>query len=119
MLLDVAALCEKHQINWSLSGGSIIGAVRHKGFIPWDDDIDIFMTRDNVNKFSKVFHEISDKYELAMPGDKGNIFHYPRLYKRAPSCVRYSQPAKHMDLCWIFSFWRTPMIARFSEPFTE
>ncbi|WP_276747316.1 LicD family protein [Ruminococcus champanellensis] len=82
MLLDVAALCEKHQINWSLSGGSIIGAVRHKGFIPWDDDIDIFMTRDNVNKFSKVFHEISDKYELAMPGDKGNIFHYPRLYKK-------------------------------------
>ena len=45
MLHDFDEVCNKHNINWCLSGGSIIGAVRHNGFIPWDDDVDIFMTK--------------------------------------------------------------------------
>jgi lipopolysaccharide cholinephosphotransferase len=44
-------LCRRHNIDYFLVGGSCIGAVRHKGFIPWDDDIDIGMTRDNYNLF--------------------------------------------------------------------
>ena len=53
----VHAFCEKHRIAYSLSGGTCIGAVRHKGFIPWDDDIDMFLTRRNYEHFLQAFEK--------------------------------------------------------------
>lgn len=50
----IDAICEQHNINYSLEGGSLLGAVRHKGFIPWDNDFDFFMTRENYNRFIEV-----------------------------------------------------------------
>src|SRR3954466_241893 len=47
-------LCSRHQVKYFLTGGSLIGAVRHNGFIPWDDDLDVGMTRDNFEKFKKL-----------------------------------------------------------------
>ena len=51
---EVDALCRKHNIEYQLAGGTLIGAVRHRGFIPWDDDMDITMTRNNWEKFIEV-----------------------------------------------------------------
>lgn len=48
---EIDAVCKKNNIDYSLAGGSAIGPVRHHGFIPWDDDMDIFMTRSNWLKF--------------------------------------------------------------------
>lgn len=51
----VDSLCEKHRIDYCLMGGSALGAKRHGGFIPWDDDLDIFMTPSQYAQFKKVF----------------------------------------------------------------
>jgi lipopolysaccharide cholinephosphotransferase len=51
MLKILDYLCAKHDVNYFLNGGTLLGAIRHQGFIPWDDDLDIGMTRENYEKF--------------------------------------------------------------------
>lgn len=58
---DVAKLCDEHDIKYSLSGGSQLGAVRHHGFIPWDDDMDLEMKREEYEKFLIVCDKYLDK----------------------------------------------------------
>ena len=55
-ILDtIDAFCKEHDIQYSLAFGTLLGAVRHGGYIPWDDDLDIMMTRDNYNKFRDLY----------------------------------------------------------------
>ncbi|RHU30308.1 hypothetical protein DXD68_00290 [Parabacteroides sp. TM07-1AC] len=58
---DIDILCEQNNIQYCLMGGSALGAKRHGGFIPWDDDLDFFMTPDNYEKFRDVFNQEGDK----------------------------------------------------------
>lgn len=64
MLKVLDELCRKNNIDIILGGGSFLGAVRHKGFIPWDDDIDLMMTRNNFEKLLKIIHYLPEEYEF-------------------------------------------------------
>ena len=61
MLKKVDSFCKKHSISYSLAGGSLLGAIRHNGFIPWDDDVDLMVDRENLDKFLKAFYDFPDE----------------------------------------------------------
>ena len=67
-------ICEKNGISYCLNYGTLLGAIRHKGFIPWDDDFDVMMSREDYDKLlSLLEHETSGRYRLIT---RGNTPHY-------------------------------------------
>ena len=78
MLADFDKLCENNDIDYFLVGGSLLGAVRHNGMIPWDDDIDVGMTGENYDKFLQVMNNSqNEKYSL-MSSEGNEKFPYLR-----------------------------------------
>lgn len=77
ILLDFAKVCDKNQLTYYISGGTFIGAVRHKGFIPWDDDIDVAMPRKDYNRFLKIApNELQSNHKLVHYSCDKNVIHY-------------------------------------------
>ncbi len=73
--------CAANNIDYCLMGGSALGAVRHKGFIPWDDDLDVFMRPDDYKRFREMFAIDGDKntYYLQEWGNKNGLASFAKL----------------------------------------
>ena len=80
LLLEIDSICRQEKIEYALAGGTMLGAVRHGGFIPWDDDVDIFMTKDNFDKLRRYFdnHKIENREFI----HRWNNDKYPMLIAR-------------------------------------
>lgn len=90
LLREVDRICEKYGLKYSLSGGTLLGAVRHKDFIPWDDDIDLDLKRDDFNKLISVLpEELGEDFEF-LNYDSYGEYHcdfIPRIFYKKSKAV--------------------------------
>lgn len=78
MLKEFDYFCRKHNITYYLAYGTLLGAIRHKGYIPWDDDIDVMVPRDQIDRLKNLFK--SERYKLIdVDNAVSHYFPFPRL----------------------------------------
>jgi len=97
MLIEVDRICKKHGLKYFLMCGTLLGAIRHKGFIPWDDDLDIAMPRDDYEKFMQLKDEFRQPLFLQNPyTDKGYAASHTTIRNSNTSAI--SQIIKYQDM---------------------
>ncbi|MGN1407834.1 LicD family protein [Lactobacillus sp.] len=103
MLGDFMRVCEKYDLTYTLSGGSVLGTIRHQGFIPWDDDIDVNMPRKDFNKLKEVFaKELGQDYRLLAPElTKGHGNSASRFVKKGTVYRTFSDIAEPRENCGV------------------
>ena len=81
ILKDIAQFCDTNDIKYFLSSGTLIGAIRHQGYIPWDDDIDIEMPRPDYDRFIELY-KANGNYAICTPSEPGSFFVYTKVYDK-------------------------------------
>lgn len=119
-LKDILSVCAENDIEITMGGGSCLGAVRHEGFIPWDDDIDLNITREGYERFLPLFLDrFSDKYWVL---DAQRTTEYPVIcpqVRRKGTVVRNRDDFKKeecgacIDLCIVENIPDSPILQTF------
>lgn len=79
MMDDIDKVCKSYKLKYFIAYGSLIGAIRHNGIIPWDDDIDIQMPRDDYEKFISIYSK-EGKYQITSPKSSDPLYYYAKVY---------------------------------------
>lgn len=93
-LEELDRICTKHNIKYSIDGGTLLGAVRHKGFIPWDDDIDVIMLREDYERFFVICKTELDESRFFMQEQRTDPYYragYTRIRRKNTVYVRAGQ----------------------------
>ena len=122
LLLEVDSICKHHQIRYWLSSGTLIGAARHAGFIPWDDDLDIEMLLEDYERLMRVLpDELPPTMALQSTRTDKNYFYF---YAKVRDRRSFLAESNHYDRVWkergiyidIFPFYKQPLwIHKLSE----
>ena len=86
------SICEKNELTYYIAAGSTLGVVRHHDMIPWDDDIDVYMPRDDYNKFLSLRNSINNKqYEIVSLSNKGYYLPFAKIVNLNTTIWEYKQ----------------------------
>ena len=93
MLIELDRVCRMHDINYVIWGGTMLGAIRHKGFIPWDDDADVAMTREDYERFKKYSGDLNSSicFFQDNTNDPAYRWGYGKLRRTGTKYIRLGQ----------------------------
>lgn len=129
ILKEIDRICRKYEIPYMIDSGTLLGAVRHQGFIPWDDDADVAFTRDNYERFAKVVRkELPKGLKLLEPHQLGGgrafydftpriLYMNSRTHQDGPEMDYYGGRLNHLwvDLFIIDELPENPVSAAFTK----
>lgn len=93
MLIFFHKYCERNNLQYYIVGGSMLGAVRHGGFIPWDDDIDVALPRPDYDKLLTLFKRKEDHFLLESPysGNEDYLYSFTKLYDTNTTLIEHTR----------------------------
>ena len=91
MLVEFDKICRNYDLKYSLCGGTLLGAVRHKGYIPWDDDIDVMMPRPDFDKLMEIGLENDYFFKSPISKDKSipYIYSYGKMFDKSTKLIEF------------------------------
>lgn len=107
ILKSFAAFCNEHNLNYVLAYGTLLGCIRHNGFIPWDDDIDVFMLREDYEKLLSMRTTFENQYEnirFKTLGDKNYPFAFLKITNNSTMVEEKEVESKYQYGIWIDVF---------------
>lgn len=112
LLSSFDAFCSLHGLRYSLDGGTLLGAVRHRGFIPWDDDIDVSMPRPDYDMLLSLKDALPAGCGLILPGEPGYSCPFSKYVNKSIAVQEASTQGKFQSRLWIDIF---PMDGAFDQ----
>lgn len=97
ILDEFVRICNKHHLRYSLMAGTMLGAVRHSGFIPWDDDVDVAMLREDYEKFLKIAPDELDKKYYLDCFEHNHKYHLGFAKLKKNGTIFDEESSHHMD----------------------